>query len=95
MAFALISALASSISSRISSVACSEISVIAAAMLAGTSSCSAAKAPQQQRCKHPAGERGADEDLRPRAQHLRGGQLPALVRGRRAVCWPAPLVDAS
>src|SRR5579863_9053804 len=72
LTFAPISAFASSISSRISSVACSEISVIAAAMFAGASSCSvsAAKAPQQERRDQPAGERRADQQLGPRAGEL-------------------------
>src|SRR5579871_3725450 len=82
---AVISARASSISSRISSVACSEISVIAAAMFAGTSSCSAAKAPQQQRCEYPPGEGRTNEDLGPRPGQLaaakRTGVLAALGRG--------------
>jgi hypothetical protein len=74
--FALISALASSISSRISSVARSEISVIAAAMFSGISSCSVAKAPQQEGCDHAARERSPDEHLRSAAHQIQAGRRP-------------------
>src|SRR5208283_2777357 len=84
-----ISARARSSSSRISSVARSEISVIAAAMFSGISSCSVAKTPQEQRRNQSAGERGADQYLGPLANEIeptrrkdRGGRAAARPLGR-------------
>ena len=97
-----ISALASSISSRTSSAACSEISVSAAAMFAGTSSCSVAtatsarQAPQQEGGDQPAGEGRADEQLGTRPRQRRRRRRAAGIRTLPSRSWsPEPFVDAS
>src|SRR3954470_5536397 len=85
VSFAVTSALASSISSRTRSWALSETSLMAARMFACELSVVAAKASQDQRGEQSAGERCADDQLRPlggRCRRLRAVEHAAAGRRR-------------
>src|SRR5947199_1170537 len=93
VSFSKISALASSISSRTSSEARSETSVIVCARLAARWGSSTAKAPEDHRGEQAAGERADHRHLGTFADHLRdrGPDLPdrypgALEAGEQ-VAW--------